>query len=290
LRTFPRVRQDGGRIFDSRPRLQISRPLWGLCAAPSSHHHSLFGVPCSILRRAVRPNGAAECSRGWSGAAALRPDAQSRGKRMREKGPSSFIPFSPRRGEGDFSGRRAPTRARVWRFSRRCNELYFYWNPVRGPRPTTWAATQGRPGQRHWAPTQGCPYGPTAHLRAAAPRSSGDDPMNITFTSFLPARPRPAIPPPRRGDWFSDAPMGLKRHNNRGRVLRTFPRACARGYRSAAPCGGCVPRRHPIIIRYSEFLVRFFAVPFAPTGRRNVAAGGAVRPRCGPTRKAVESG
>ena len=75
---------------------------------------------------------------------------------------------------------------------------------VRAPRPTAWAPTQGRPCD-----------GPTAHLRAAAQRGSGDDAMkitftgfcgagddamNITFTSSLPARaPRPAIPPPRRG-------------------------------------------------------------------------------------------
>jgi len=75
---------------------------------------------------------------------------------------------------------------------RGCNELYFYRMPVRGPRPTAWAATQGRPYDAA-----------TARLRAAAPRGSGDDamkitftgfcgagddPMNITFTSFLPAR------------------------------------------------------------------------------------------------------
>jgi len=68
----------GGRFADLstglRPRLQISRPLWGLCAAPSSHHHSLFGVPCSIFavpfavsaptgRRIVATGGAARSLR-----------------------------------------------------------------------------------------------------------------------------------------------------------------------------------------------------------------------------------
>ena len=57
---------------------------------------------------------------------------------------------------------------------RGCNELYFYRMPVRGPRPTAWAATQGRPYDAA-----------TARLRAAAPRGSGDDAMKITFTGVI---------------------------------------------------------------------------------------------------------
>jgi len=42
-----------------------------------------------------RPNGARGCSRGWSGAAALRPDAQPV-----ERNGFVILFFSPRRGEG----------------------------------------------------------------------------------------------------------------------------------------------------------------------------------------------
>jgi hypothetical protein len=52
--------------------------------------------------RAVRPNGATECSRGWSGEAALRPDAQPV---ENEKPPSpAFSFFKPRRGERGAAG------------------------------------------------------------------------------------------------------------------------------------------------------------------------------------------
>jgi len=134
------------------------------------------------------------------------------GERKRVQDPfSSFAPAGRKR----FSQRRKHARARGFlrpvgateilaapkarprpAIPRGCNELYFYRMPVRGPRPTAWAATQGRPYDAA-----------TARLRAAAPRGSGDDamkitftgfcgagddPMNITFTSFLPARaPRP---------------------------------------------------------------------------------------------------
>jgi len=42
----------------------------------SCEHGTRRHVPTSSLANALRPDGAVECSHGWSGAAALPPDAE----------------------------------------------------------------------------------------------------------------------------------------------------------------------------------------------------------------------
>jgi len=113
--------------------------------------------------------------------------------------------------------------------------------PVRAPRPTAWAATQGRPGQRHWAPTQGCPYdGPTAHLRAAVPRGSGDDPMKITFTGCRGAAgERKRVRDPFFLRFGRPAGAGRNRKKEMDGVRR-LPRARAAWLLTAAPPRGLI--------------------------------------------------
>ena len=99
------------------PRPAIPPPRWGGYVEPRTFHGlrdaESTPAPGDPPEDAMNITfTGCDCAPGASGAAALRPDAPSRGKRMRAKTPSSFIPFSPRRGDGDFSGRRKHARAR----------------------------------------------------------------------------------------------------------------------------------------------------------------------------------
>jgi hypothetical protein len=113
----------------------------------------LFSCSLYILHAALA------LPRGPGAAAALRPDAESkirrlswrtRGKRMTREALILLFLFAPAGRRRLFRAPKARPRQAIFRG---CNELYFYRMPVRAPRPTAWAATQGRPGQRHWAPT-----------------------------------------------------------------------------------------------------------------------------------------
>ena len=78
----------------------------------------------------LSPNGAAGCSRGWSGAAALRPVAQPVESGTQENR-FFFILFSPRRGEGG-----ARTNEEVHRGASRTSLIRFacrhFLRPIRG--------------------------------------------------------------------------------------------------------------------------------------------------------------
>ena len=124
------TQQHGGGRFaylstGSRPRLQISRPPWGLCAAPPSHQHSLFGVPCSIFAvpfAVSAPSGRRNVAAGG----AARPPCGPTRNPWKADERESFLPYSffAPAGRRRFSQRRK--HARVRRFPRGCNELYFY--------------------------------------------------------------------------------------------------------------------------------------------------------------------
>ena len=111
---------------------------------------------------------------------------------------------------------------------------------------------------------------------------AGDDAMNITFTSFLPARaPRPAIPPPRWGGYVEPRTFhGFARRRKRRRSTRGYnppPRwgeqrqfklsKPARPWRGAIPIGGLrrfIPRHAAGLFRPSGSMVlpcRFSANP-----------------------------
>ena len=104
-----------------------------------------------------------------------------------------------------FQGRRKHARTRVRRSARGCNELYFYRITAR-PRPAP-GGMGGHAGSlrttalgTHMGVPLRWPCGASSRCRALR---RGDDRMNITFTSCLPARPRPAISPPALGRMMS---------------------------------------------------------------------------------------